>query len=431
METNAGTSASDENSVTATVPTTLVQQLLATTTKGTLLEREQLAAQVREILLTTSIDTSSTTAEQANEARPSASRASTMREAPGPLPKFIGYEDSQPPQTFLDRFVEYCDLGGIPNDRRLQLIPAALEGSAKQWWRFIGGHSDWASFAEDFKGEFAADDYREKLRAEQAERTQHSAENLKQFIHAIAEYYDRIGEPVTDAEEVDRVRRQMHPTFQDLTNNMEFANLRDMAKAAGLIMQRAWHRLRYVPPPLRSTQAASDLAFVDAGAPHRHCPVAAASADASSRHDWSLRPAAVLASRHEVRPSGSTLRAEAPLWALPDPRAQYQSPASTNESGRSAPGIAWPVPPPDAVVCHRCGGRGHRARACLERALARRTRAPSRRRNEVSPAPEKKDGLSGLQRDGRGQNSLYVAASDGRVAAGNSASSCWRSFATT
>ncbi|XP_037579147.2 serine-protein kinase ATM [Dermacentor silvarum] len=47
-----------------------------------------------------------------------------------------GYHDRHSPQDFLEKYLEYCDIAGIPPDRHVQLLPAALEGSAKQWWHF-------------------------------------------------------------------------------------------------------------------------------------------------------------------------------------------------------------------------------------------------------------------------------------------------------
>ncbi|KAH7936743.1 hypothetical protein HPB49_003645 [Dermacentor silvarum] len=93
------------------------------------------------------------------------------------------------------------------------------------------GHPDWQSFTSEFTAEFTTVDYKFKLKAELDRRTQHPAETLKQLIHVIAEYYDRIAEPASDAEKVERVRRQMRATFQDLTVSASFANLQEMVKA--------------------------------------------------------------------------------------------------------------------------------------------------------------------------------------------------------
>lgn len=65
-----------------------------------------------------------------------------LKGAPIALPKFIGYDDGQSPREFLECYQEYCDVCGIPVESRVQLLPAALDRPAKQWWRFVGGYSE-------------------------------------------------------------------------------------------------------------------------------------------------------------------------------------------------------------------------------------------------------------------------------------------------
>lgn len=64
-------------------------------------------------------------------------------------------------------------------------------------------------------------------------------------MHVIAEYFERIGETVSDAGKVARVRMQMHLKFQDLCEGVTFANLPERARAVGGVMEHAWHRLKY------------------------------------------------------------------------------------------------------------------------------------------------------------------------------------------
>ncbi|CAN7939735.1 unnamed protein product [Ixodes hexagonus] len=216
-----------------------------------------MAATVRDLLLNTPMDTQSTAKEPA---QPVPWKCGNIQ-----LPKFNGYEDHQNPSEFLEKFENFCLVAGVAGDKHVrQVLPAALEGTAKLWWRFSGGFEDWDTFTKEFHAEFASVDYKHRLKEELEHRTQHLQKNLRHFIHVILEYYDSIGEPVSDSEKVargHRVRRQMHPKFQDLCEGTGFANLREMAKAAGTIMERAWHRLRYVPPPARADQVAKDLAF--------------------------------------------------------------------------------------------------------------------------------------------------------------------------
>ncbi|KAL3227062.1 hypothetical protein MRX96_048860, partial [Rhipicephalus microplus] len=67
-------------------------------------------------------------------------------------------------------------------------------------------------------------------------------------------FYDRIGEEVSEAEKVQRVLRQMHPQLQDLAEGHAYNDLAELVKAADGLMERAWRRLQYRPPPLPSNQ---------------------------------------------------------------------------------------------------------------------------------------------------------------------------------
>ncbi|KAM7309662.1 tetratricopeptide repeat protein 28 [Ixodes scapularis] len=269
----------------------VVSELLAQT-DGSAMDRERLSSCVRDVLLNTPL-------QQDTEARtqePTPWKCGNIQ-----LPKFIGYEDRQSPTDFLDKFENFCLVTGVPDSKRVrQVLPAALEGTAKLWWRFAGGFEDWETFVKEFHAEFASVDYKHRLKEELDRRTQHPQENLRHFIHVIAEFYDRIGETVSDEEKVRRVRRQMHPKFQDLCEGLTFANLREFAKEAGGVMERAWHRLKYVPPPPRTDQVAKDLAFAELHptVPNQ-CPpstLAAVSAGVAPQPWWPLHPAAVQSS---------------------------------------------------------------------------------------------------------------------------------------
>lgn len=114
------------------------------------------------------------------------------KDEPIALPKFMGYKDRQLPREFLERYKEYCDVCSTATESHLWLLPVSLDTPPKQWWHFVGGFSEWNPFTADFEAEFTRVDYKAKLKDQ---RTQRPAENLKRpFIHAITEYYDRIGD---------------------------------------------------------------------------------------------------------------------------------------------------------------------------------------------------------------------------------------------
>ncbi|KAL3211539.1 hypothetical protein MRX96_036359 [Rhipicephalus microplus] len=65
----------------------------------------------------------------------------------------------------------------------------------------------------------------------------------------------------------------MHPQLQDLAEGHAY-NLAELKAADGL-MERAWRRLQYSPPPLPSNQVARDLAFRPSQAPRPSLTAAA------------------------------------------------------------------------------------------------------------------------------------------------------------
>lgn len=103
---------------------------------------------------------------------------------------------------------------------------------------------------------------------------QHPEENLKQFIHTIAAYYDRIGGEASEMEKVNRVLRQRDPQLQDLVEGKQFTHFTELAKAANSLMELAWRELQYKAPPPPTDQVTRDLAFQSAvnvtGLPRMH-----------------------------------------------------------------------------------------------------------------------------------------------------------------
>lgn len=123
------------------------------------------------------------------------------------------------------------------------------ERSARQWWRFTSGITGSKPVVDKFTEEFTFIDHAYQLKQEIKQHTRHSAGNLWQFINTIAEYYGHIRKPVSDAEKVEHMWHQMHPTFQDLTRSLQFTGPKE-AKDDG-----ARHEMGMISPMLPSTTA--------------------------------------------------------------------------------------------------------------------------------------------------------------------------------
>lgn len=126
MEANGNVSAPSGQAT----PDNVVQELLALTS-GSTMDRERMAVQVRDLLMNTPV--------ASPEDRASQQGFMPWKCLNLSLPKFIGYEDTQTPKEFLEKLEMFCSLTGVPQDKRLrQVLPAALEGTAKLWWKFMG-----------------------------------------------------------------------------------------------------------------------------------------------------------------------------------------------------------------------------------------------------------------------------------------------------
>lgn len=123
----------------------VIQDLLSQT-DGPALARERIAAEICTLLLQTPVDSSPASQAALLGLLPTDTVTVSVPPAPwrpssaySEVPKFSDYEDRQTPAKFLQRLEEFCEISGITDEQRLrQVVPAALEGSAKLRLRFVG-----------------------------------------------------------------------------------------------------------------------------------------------------------------------------------------------------------------------------------------------------------------------------------------------------
>ncbi|KAG0429183.1 hypothetical protein HPB47_023864 [Ixodes persulcatus] len=338
------------------VPDELIARLLRQT-DGSAMQREKVSVQVRQRLLTAAVPPANGPEVTAAAVHPSG----------GPLPRIAAQ---------LPKLENFCLITGVTIENRLsQVVSAALEGSAKLWWRFIGDFGSWDDFKTGFRAEFASIDAKRRLKDELRNRTQHPEENLKEFIYTIDEFYERIGEEVPDSENVDRVLRQMHPQLQDLAEGTQYANWSELAKATDGLMECAWRRLQYKPPPTRSNQVARDLAFraqdnsdfpgTEAAIPATLAPALAAAVSSAtvampSTYHWPLHPAAIKPANYRDQLSGHTTSGGVADSVLPMSQCGgIGHPARSCATGRRlGPGLCFRCQQPGHFQA-QCPGNGH------------------------------------------------------------------------
>ncbi|KAH6924295.1 hypothetical protein HPB50_014707 [Hyalomma asiaticum] len=82
-------------------------------------------------------------------------------------PRFAGFGDAQSPEEFLDRLETFCLVTGVAAEKSLaHVVPAALEGSAKLWLRFVKIFASWEDFKVAFIAEFSSIDAKRRLKHE-------------------------------------------------------------------------------------------------------------------------------------------------------------------------------------------------------------------------------------------------------------------------
>ncbi|KAL3211327.1 hypothetical protein MRX96_052065 [Rhipicephalus microplus] len=154
----------------------VVEELLLGT-DGPVMERERIAAVVRDRVMAMPLPTAphvgAWTVIANTGAVPRATDDSALRLAAAHLPRYSSARDLQSPEEFFER-LENCLVTGVAADQRLTLVvPAALEGGAKLWWQFVRVFDSWEQFTAAFRSEFSSIDAKCRLKAELEQRTQH------------------------------------------------------------------------------------------------------------------------------------------------------------------------------------------------------------------------------------------------------------------
>jgi hypothetical protein len=141
-------------------------------------------------------------------------------------------------------------------------MPVALVDDAFRWWQCQGGYALWPKFKEDLLKAFGLPDLSRRLRQELDARTQHPEEDLGSFVRTIREYYDRIQNPYTEQEVIERVLLQVNPQCRQILQFRSFDTLESLEDIGADIEALAWRDVTYKLPPSRDNMLAKDLAFV-------------------------------------------------------------------------------------------------------------------------------------------------------------------------
>ncbi|KAL3182665.1 hypothetical protein MRX96_034578 [Rhipicephalus microplus] len=119
---------------------------------------ERLAAKLRQALMAAPVISVSDERQPAF-VRPPAPATLMMMTSPiaTTLPRFAGFRDVHTTEESLSKVDNFCLINGIPTeDQVCRVIAAALDGSAKLWYRFAGPFSSWDDCVPAFRQESAS-----------------------------------------------------------------------------------------------------------------------------------------------------------------------------------------------------------------------------------------------------------------------------------
>lgn len=283
------------------------------------------------------------------------------------IPTYTGYHDRVSANEYLDRLQHYQRATGLGDAEILErIIPVSLTDKAARWFRLVGERSrSMEDFRAKFRDEFLPANYEYRLRRELEQRTQHPDESLLEYVRAMDELY-RLAEPLaTNAEKVERVTRQAHPTFAAYLRGGGFRNLDELASEAKRIQGDILAARAYRPPPpaahsLEPRCAWNGEAF--SARPNR-ADASASFAQEHYRDNWEL-------SDRALDPYSYALRS---AHATADRR---QQPRRNNDGEHRLDEQNPPAPERDAPHdrgnqrqnrgnrCYRCDQPGHFVRDC-------------------------------------------------------------------
>ncbi|XP_077534760.1 uncharacterized protein LOC144146705 [Haemaphysalis longicornis] len=168
-----------------------------------------------------------------------------------PVPTCSGGSDQTSANAFLVALNRYRQATGCSDSDALsRILPAALVGDAARWHRLVGcTAATWDEFQAAFREEFLPYDYQPRMRRELELRTQAPDEPLLEYVRAMQELYEYADPEASNAERVERVVRQSHPTFALYLRGCSCRTLNELATEARKVQAAIAASRAYRPPP--------------------------------------------------------------------------------------------------------------------------------------------------------------------------------------
>lgn len=279
-----------------------------------------------------------------------------------PVPTYSGCSDQTSANAFLVALNRYRQATGCSDSDVLsRILPAALVGDAARWHRLVGcTAATWDEFQAAFREEFLPYDYQPRMRRELELRTQAPDEPLLEYVRAMQELYEYADPEASNAERVERVIRQSHPTFALYLRGCSCRNLNELATEARKVQAAIAASRAYRPPPPPGESLEPSCAW------HGGALLGQADRDIREQQtrlslsDRALHPyPSGLRSAESGSPDSSRALingSNRPLRQLPAPPTTAPNDAGAGPNGRR--------PPRREIRCYDCGQPGHIARLC-------------------------------------------------------------------
>lgn len=278
--------------------------------------------------------------------------------------RFDGRKDADA-ISFLERLNELMTSYGVSHNMMLKALPELFKDSALLWYRNNRDcWSEFMDFVRDFQIQYLPPGYLINLDDEIRNRTQGEGELFKQYVVAISTLIRRRG-GFSEVEKLDRVYKNMHPSYKIYVRQRDFVNLAGLIKVAGDYETFLRDKSNYRPPPNPAQALVPETAFQGKSRPTYRSthPTAAVettrSADTNERrHPDGWRPNFQNFRQYNSR-NGAKNEGRYPLRTPEDRRLEHRSQTRrvnfSDENRTSAPKICW-----------NCDKTGHIYRYCSE-----------------------------------------------------------------